>query len=63
MTSDEIKNEILKLSSDEQKQLIIEILKAVMPVVCTDKVCLNQIRGIVDEITVKKYRDQHMGNI
>ena len=63
MTVDEIKNAILKLSPDEQKRLVIEIVKTVMPVACTDDACLKQLRAFVDDITVKNYRDQHMGNI
>jgi hypothetical protein len=63
MTSDQIKSEILKLSKDEQRQLILDLIKAVMPAICMDDTCLNQIRAFVDESTVKGYRDQHMGNI
>lgn len=63
MTPDEIKSAIMKLTKDEQKRLVIEIVKAVMPAVCTDDECLSQIRGFVDESAIKGYRDQHMGNI
>ena len=63
MTLDEIRSAILSLPRDEQKQLVVEIVKALMPVVCTDESCLSQIRGFVDDVTVKSYRDQHMGNI
>ncbi|MFZ1984638.1 MAG: hypothetical protein WAU91_09520 [Desulfatitalea sp.] len=63
MLAAEIKDAILKLPASEQKRLVLEIIEALMPVVCTDDVCLNKIRSFVDDATVKNYRDQHMGHI
>ena len=47
----------------EQKRLLMEVLTVIMPKVCTDDECLNQIRNFVDEETVKTYRQQHMDGI
>lgn len=63
MTLDEIKSAALRLSHDDQKRLVLELIEAIMPVACTDEACLNQIRQFVDDATVRGYRDQHMGNI
>jgi hypothetical protein len=63
MTIEELKAAVLNLNSSEQKRLVIEVLTEIMPKVCTDEVCLNKIRGFVDEETIKNYREQHMDGI
>lgn len=63
MTYDEIKEAILKLEAAEQKRLILEVLPQIWPQVCTDDACLDKIRSLVDEDTVRSYRDQHMDGI
>lgn len=63
MTLGEIKTAILKLDPTEQKRLLLEVLSEIMPKVCTDDACLDQIRNFVDEETIKSYREQHMSGI
>ena len=63
MTFDEIKAAVLKLSEEDQKRLIMEVMPAIMPTACTDDACVQKIRDLVDEESVKSYRDQHMDGI
>jgi hypothetical protein len=63
MTFEEIKAAVLKLSDEDQKRLIMEVMPAIMPKACTDDICVRKIRGLVDEESVKSYRDQHMDGI
>lgn len=63
MTLGEIKTAISKLDQTEQKRLLLEVLTEIMPKVCTDDDCLDQIRNFVDEETIKSYREQHMSGI
>ena len=62
-TFDQVKSAVLNLEENEQKRLIMEVLTAIMPKVCTDEECLSQIRNFVNQETVKEYREQHMGGI
>lgn len=63
MTFDEVKKAVLSLSGKDQKRLITEIVPEIWPQACTDNSCLNKMRELVDEETIKPYRDKHMGNI
>jgi hypothetical protein len=63
MTFDEVKAAVLNLDQAGQKRLIMEVLTEIMPKVCTDDACLNQIRNFVDEETIRTYREQHMDGI
>ena len=63
MTFDEIKQAVLNLSPADQKRLIIEIVPEIWSEACQDEECLLKIRALVDEDTVKKYRQQHMNGI
>ena len=63
MGFDEVKAAVLNLDQNEQKRLLMEVLTEIMPKVCTDDACLDQIRNFVDEETVKTYRQQHMDGI
>ncbi|EKD34870.1 MAG: hypothetical protein ACD_75C02156G0004 [uncultured bacterium] len=63
MTLGEIKTAILTLDQTEQKRLLLEVLTEIMPKVCTDEACLDQIRNFVDEESIKSYREQHMSGI
>ncbi len=62
-TYDQVKTAVLNLEENEQKRLIMEVLTAIMPKVCTDEECLSQIRHFVNQETVKEYKEQHMGGI
>ena len=63
MGFEEVKTAVLNLDMSEQKRLLMEVLTEIMPKVCTDDDCLNQIRNFVDEETVRTYRQQHMDGI
>jgi hypothetical protein len=63
MTFEEIRTAILNLSGADQKRLITEIIPQIWPKACTDDVCLMKVRELVDEETVKGYREQHMDGI
>lgn len=63
MTYDEIKEAILKLEVADQKRLILDVFPQIWQQVCTDDACLDKVRSLVDEDTVRSYRDQHMNGI
>ena len=63
MGFEEVKAAVLNLDQSQQKRLLMEVLTEIMPKVCTDDACLNQIRNFVDEESVRTYRQQHMGGI
>jgi hypothetical protein len=63
MTFEEIKTAILNLGNEDQKRLIIEVVPQLWQKACTDESCLLKMRELVDEETVKGYREQHMDGI
>lgn len=63
MTFEDIKTAILGLSSEDQKRLITEIVPQIWQSACADQSCLAKMRELVDEETVKSYREQHMDGI
>ena len=63
MTFDEIKSAILSLSEAEQKKLMTEVVPLLWPKACLDDFCVAKFRELVDEATIKEYREQHMGDI
>jgi hypothetical protein len=63
MTFEDIKTAILGLSSDDQKRLITEVVPQIWQNACADHACLAKMRELVDEETVKSYREQHMDAI
>jgi hypothetical protein len=63
MTFEDIKTAILNLNSEDQKRLITEVVPQIWQNACTDKACLVKMRELVDEETVKGYREQHMDAI
>ncbi len=63
MTLDEIKSGILGLSDADQKKLITEVVPLLWPKACLDDFCVAKFRELVDEATIKEYREQHLGSI
>lgn len=63
MTFDEVKAAVMGLNLDDQKRLITEVVPALWPKACLDDSCLLKVRDLVDEATVKRYRDEHMGGL
>lgn len=63
MTFDEVKKAVLSLGREDQKRLITEIVPEIWPQACTDESCLKKMRELVDEETIKPYREKHLDHI
>jgi hypothetical protein len=63
MTFDEIKSAVLKLNKKEQSRVVTELLPAIWANLVQDESCLQSLRNLVDEASVKKYKEEHMGHI
>jgi hypothetical protein len=63
MTLDEIKSAVLGLGDADQKRFITEVVPLIWPKACMDDYCVAKFRELVDEATIKDYREQHVGNI
>jgi hypothetical protein len=63
MTFEEVKLAVLSLNDADQKRLITEVVPVIWPKVCGDQACVNRVRGLVDEDTIKEYKKQHMDHI
>jgi hypothetical protein len=63
MTLDEIKSAILGLSEADQRRFITDVVPLIWPKACLDDLCVARFRELVDEATIKEYREQHMGGI
>ena len=63
MGYDDLKAAVLNLGQNDQKRLVMEVLTELLPKVCNDEACLDQLRHFVDEETVRSYREQHMDSI
>ena len=63
MTFEEIKAAVMELNESDQRRFIVEVLPKIWPLACVDDVCVEQVRGLVDEATVNEYRKQHLDHI
>jgi hypothetical protein len=63
MTFAELKAAVMELSLADQKRLIMEVVPQLWPKACVDDACLNRVKELVDEETVRKYREEHMNHI
>jgi hypothetical protein len=63
MTLDEVKTGLLGLSEADQKKFITEVIPLLWPRACLDDFCVAKFRELVDEATIKEYREQHLGSI
>jgi hypothetical protein len=63
MSFEEIKSAVLNLSEEDQKKFVTEVVPLIWPKVCLDDYCVGKFRELVDEASVKEYREQHMGGI
>ncbi|MDY0042618.1 MAG: hypothetical protein RBS57_20095 [Desulforhabdus sp.] len=63
MTFEEVKSAVMGLSEADQKRLIVEVIPQIWPNACVDDSCVDKVRELVDEATVKRYREEHMGSI
>lgn len=63
MNLEDLKTSIMQLKTEEQRQLMMDILPELLPQVCTDEACLDLVRDFVNEESSRSYREQHMGGI
>jgi hypothetical protein len=63
MTFDQIKAAVLKLNKKEQRRVVQELLPEIWPNLVGDESCLQLLRKLVDEESVRKYKEEHMGNV
>jgi hypothetical protein len=63
MTFDEIKAAIMGLDDKEQKRVVLEVLPEIWPKIVGDDACVHLLRKLVDEESVKRYREEHMDSI
>lgn len=63
MTFEELKSAMLNMSERDQKRFVTEVVPAIWPKICADDACVARFRELVDEATIKKYREEHLGNI
>jgi hypothetical protein len=63
VTFDEIKTAVLKLNKKQQRRMIQELLPAIWPNLVQDETCIQLLRKLVDEESVRKYKEEHMGHI
>jgi hypothetical protein len=61
VTLNEIRSAILDLSEADQKKLITEVVPLLWPKACLDDFCVSKFRELVDEATVREYREQQVG--
>ncbi len=63
MTFEEIKAAIMNLDDTGQKRVVLEVLPAIWPQIVGDDSCLRLLRGLVDDESVRKYREEHLDHI
>ncbi len=61
MNLDEIKWAILGLSEADQKKFITEVVPLLWPQACMEDFCVAKFKKLVDEATIKEYREQQIG--
>jgi hypothetical protein len=60
MTFEEIKAAVMGLSPGDQRRLILEVVPAIWGKACVDDSCVKRMKQLVDDETVRKYREEHM---
>ncbi len=63
MQFDEIKAAVMNLDEGEQRRVVLELLPEIWPQIVGDDSCLQLIRKLVDEESVKKYQQEHLDHI
>lgn len=63
MTFEEIKSAVLKLNKKQQRRVVQELLPAIWPNLVQDESCLQSLRKLVDEESVRKYKEEHLDHI
>jgi hypothetical protein len=63
MKFDEIKAAIMNLDEGEHRRLVLELPPEIWAKIVGDDACLQLLRKLVDEESVKKYQQEHMDHI
>jgi hypothetical protein len=63
MKFDEIKAAVMNLDKGEQRRVVLELLPEIWPNIVGDASCLQLIRKLVDEESVKRYQQEHLDHI
>ena len=63
MTFDEVRAAIMAMAAQEKKRIVMEVLPEIWPKIVEDEACLDFLRKLVDQEAVRKYKEEHMGNI
>ncbi|OGR24437.1 MAG: hypothetical protein A2139_08975 [Desulfobacca sp. RBG_16_60_12] len=63
MKFDEIKAAIMNLDEGEHRRVVLELLPEIWPKIVGDDSCLQLLRKLVDEESVKKYQQEHLDHI
>jgi hypothetical protein len=63
MTFDELVSAVKDLSATDQRRFIVEVLPKIWPRACADDACVEKVRELVDESTVREYKKQHLDHI
>jgi hypothetical protein len=63
MTFDQIKTAVLKLNKKQQRRLVQEVLPEIWANLVSDESSIQLLRKLVDEESVRKYKEEHLGHI
>lgn len=59
----EIKAAIGNLDEEGQRRLILELLPEIWPKIKADQACVELLRKLLDEESVRIYQEEHMDHI
>lgn len=63
MTFDEIKAAVMNLDEKEQRRVVLELLPEVWPKIVGDESCIQLLRKLVDEESIREHKEEHMDHI
>ena len=59
----EIKAAAMKLDEMDSRRVVLELLPAIWPKIVGDVACLQLLRQLVDEASVRRDREEHLDHI
>lgn len=63
MKFEEIKAAIMRLDESQLRRVVLELLPEIWPKIAGDDSCLQLLRKLVDEESVRKYQEEHLDHI
>jgi hypothetical protein len=63
MKFQEIKVALAHLEAQDLRRLVLEVLPALWPQIVADEACVQLLRQLVDEASVKQYQDEHTDHL